>query len=263
MLNHAMHMAAVTEVRHDTPGGASYLRKQAEREVAQRSARAPSSAASTTPCINASSLTLVARREVEHQPTTGMRLLRSTQQVSVHAPAPDRVGDAAREPQQHTVQIPRPSGPTSGTAMMSSITRATPSSAIHAKRSAAIGFCSSSDRYWRAVTGAGRGRRKVIGRHAMEFRRLNDTGTQHARTFDVKRRFEPRQIHSTTDGGVLVAAYTVTNGGAARPAPDAVATMKPDPHSTIPGQNASNPFTTPLEFHMNDEIPMGAGHTGR
>ena len=29
-LNHAMHMAAVTQVRHDTPGRLYYLRKQAE-----------------------------------------------------------------------------------------------------------------------------------------------------------------------------------------------------------------------------------------
>ena len=36
-LNHAIHIAAVTQIRHDTPGRAYYLRKQAEGKTTQRS----------------------------------------------------------------------------------------------------------------------------------------------------------------------------------------------------------------------------------
>jgi transposase len=39
-LNHAMHMAAVTQVRHDTPGRAYYLRKQAEGKSRKEALRA-------------------------------------------------------------------------------------------------------------------------------------------------------------------------------------------------------------------------------
>ena len=39
-LNHAMHMAAVTQVRHDTPGRAHYLRKQAEGKSRKEALRA-------------------------------------------------------------------------------------------------------------------------------------------------------------------------------------------------------------------------------
>ena len=39
-LNHAMHMAAVTQVRHDTPGRAYYLRKQAEGKTRKEALRA-------------------------------------------------------------------------------------------------------------------------------------------------------------------------------------------------------------------------------
>jgi transposase len=35
-LNHAIHMIAVTQVRHDTPGRAYYLRKQTEGTAAKR-----------------------------------------------------------------------------------------------------------------------------------------------------------------------------------------------------------------------------------
>jgi transposase len=39
-LNHAIHMAAVTQVRHDTPGRAYYLRKQAEGKTRKEALRA-------------------------------------------------------------------------------------------------------------------------------------------------------------------------------------------------------------------------------
>ena len=39
-LNHAMHMAAVTQVRNDTPGRAYYLRKQAEGKSRKEALRA-------------------------------------------------------------------------------------------------------------------------------------------------------------------------------------------------------------------------------
>jgi predicted RNA-binding protein YlxR (DUF448 family) len=39
-LNHAMHMAAVTQVRNDTPGRAYYLRKQAEGKGRKEALRA-------------------------------------------------------------------------------------------------------------------------------------------------------------------------------------------------------------------------------
>jgi transposase len=39
-LNHAMHMAAVTQVRHDTPGRAYYLRKQTEGKSRNQALRA-------------------------------------------------------------------------------------------------------------------------------------------------------------------------------------------------------------------------------
>jgi len=38
--NHAMHMAAVTQVRHDTPGRAYYVRKQAEGKSRKEALRA-------------------------------------------------------------------------------------------------------------------------------------------------------------------------------------------------------------------------------
>jgi transposase len=44
-LNHAMHMAAVTQVRHDTPGRLYYLRKQAEGKSRNEALRASSAAA--------------------------------------------------------------------------------------------------------------------------------------------------------------------------------------------------------------------------
>jgi transposase len=40
MLNHAMHMTAVTQVRNDTPGRAYYLRKQAEQKSRKEAMRA-------------------------------------------------------------------------------------------------------------------------------------------------------------------------------------------------------------------------------
>ena len=40
-LNHAIHMAAVTQVRNDTPGRAYYLRKQAEGKSRKEALRAP------------------------------------------------------------------------------------------------------------------------------------------------------------------------------------------------------------------------------
>jgi transposase len=39
-LNHAIHMAAVTQVRHDTPGRTYYLRKQAEGKSRKEALRA-------------------------------------------------------------------------------------------------------------------------------------------------------------------------------------------------------------------------------
>ena len=36
-LNHALHMVAVTQIAHDTPGRAYYLRKIAEGKTTQRS----------------------------------------------------------------------------------------------------------------------------------------------------------------------------------------------------------------------------------
>ena len=39
-LNHALHMAAVTQVRNDTPGRAYYLRKQAEGKSRKEALRA-------------------------------------------------------------------------------------------------------------------------------------------------------------------------------------------------------------------------------
>jgi transposase len=39
-LNHAIHMAAVTQVRHDTPGRAYYLRKQAKGKSRKEALRA-------------------------------------------------------------------------------------------------------------------------------------------------------------------------------------------------------------------------------
>ena len=39
-LNHAIHMAAVTQVRNDTPGRAYYLRKQAEGKSRKEAIRA-------------------------------------------------------------------------------------------------------------------------------------------------------------------------------------------------------------------------------
>jgi transposase len=39
-LNHALHMAAVTQVRNDTPGRAYYLRKQAEGKTRKEAMRA-------------------------------------------------------------------------------------------------------------------------------------------------------------------------------------------------------------------------------
>jgi len=39
-LNHAIHMIAVTQVRHDTPGRAYYLRKQAEGKTRKEALRA-------------------------------------------------------------------------------------------------------------------------------------------------------------------------------------------------------------------------------
>jgi hypothetical protein len=39
-LNHAIHMIAVTQVRHDTPGRAYYLRKQAEGHSRKEAMRA-------------------------------------------------------------------------------------------------------------------------------------------------------------------------------------------------------------------------------
>jgi transposase len=39
-LNHALHIAAVTQVRHDTPGRAYYLRKQAEQKTPKEAMRA-------------------------------------------------------------------------------------------------------------------------------------------------------------------------------------------------------------------------------
>lgn len=39
-LNHALHMAAVTQVRYDTPGRAYYLRKQAEGKGRKEALRA-------------------------------------------------------------------------------------------------------------------------------------------------------------------------------------------------------------------------------
>ena len=39
-LNHAIHMAAVTQVGHDTPGRVYYLRKQAEGKTRKEAMRA-------------------------------------------------------------------------------------------------------------------------------------------------------------------------------------------------------------------------------
>ena len=39
-LNHAIHMIAVTQVRHDTPGRSYYLRKQAEGQSRKEAMRA-------------------------------------------------------------------------------------------------------------------------------------------------------------------------------------------------------------------------------
>ena len=39
-LNHALHIAAVTQVRNDTPGRAYYLRKQAEGKTRKEAMRA-------------------------------------------------------------------------------------------------------------------------------------------------------------------------------------------------------------------------------
>src|SRR5262249_25440506 len=39
-LNHVLHIAAVTQVAHDTPGRAYYLRKQAERKTKKEALRA-------------------------------------------------------------------------------------------------------------------------------------------------------------------------------------------------------------------------------
>ena len=39
-LNHALHIAAVTQVRNDTPGRAYYLRKQAEGKTRKEALRA-------------------------------------------------------------------------------------------------------------------------------------------------------------------------------------------------------------------------------
>jgi transposase len=55
-LNHAIHMAAVTQVRNDTPGRGYYLCKQAEGKSRKKHC-APSRAASATSSTNASSPT--------------------------------------------------------------------------------------------------------------------------------------------------------------------------------------------------------------
>ena len=57
-LNHAIHMAAVTQVRHDTPGRAYYLRKQAEGKRAKKhsthsSAASDASTNASWPTLNA------------------------------------------------------------------------------------------------------------------------------------------------------------------------------------------------------------------
>ena len=39
-MNHAIHMAAVTQVAHDTPGRVYYLRKQAEGKTRKEAMRA-------------------------------------------------------------------------------------------------------------------------------------------------------------------------------------------------------------------------------
>ena len=39
-MNHAIHMIAVTQVGHDTPGRAYYLRKQAEGKTRKEALRA-------------------------------------------------------------------------------------------------------------------------------------------------------------------------------------------------------------------------------
>ena len=39
-LNHAIHVIAVTQVRHDTPGRAYYLRKQADGKTRKEALRA-------------------------------------------------------------------------------------------------------------------------------------------------------------------------------------------------------------------------------
>ena len=39
-LNHAIHMAAVTQIRHDTPGRVYYNRKQAEGKTKKEALRA-------------------------------------------------------------------------------------------------------------------------------------------------------------------------------------------------------------------------------
>ena len=40
-LNHAIHIAALGQISHDTPGRVYYLHKQSRREVAQRSDALP------------------------------------------------------------------------------------------------------------------------------------------------------------------------------------------------------------------------------
>ena len=55
-LNHALHIAAVTQIRNDTPGRAYYLVKQAEGKTAKK-ASAPSNDASATPSTANSSPT--------------------------------------------------------------------------------------------------------------------------------------------------------------------------------------------------------------
>lgn len=39
-LNHALHIAAITQIRNDTPGRAYYLRKQTEGETRKEALRA-------------------------------------------------------------------------------------------------------------------------------------------------------------------------------------------------------------------------------
>ena len=137
-------------------------------------------------------------------------------------------------------------GALAGTAMMAR-SRATLLSASRAKRSTSTGFCLTTDRYWRAVTGgvAVRGRPSAGRRSSAGV----STAPGHSTlTRTPCRAASGRKPSTRPTTACFVAAYPVTKGGAADPAPDAVATMCPEPRPTMPGETASIALTTPLRF---------------